>query len=385
MLCSDTEPLICGQYFLKIYDLAPHQYSELVIKKGFYMIKDLFIAGLVALKDYIATHVLTCLVPAFLLAGAMVTFINREAILEHLGEKANKLKSFSLASIASFFVAACSCTVIPVSSGLYYSGAGVGVAFIILWVAPASNILALIYTGSILGGTMVISRVIAALFMAFVVGFVMTLFFGKEKRDEIIPQKTNGGKKVIIHRNDLTLLILILLSLLLPNYAVRKGAYIYKVIVWLIATIITAIYAWKVIPREKVQDWLRETWWFVKIIFPLLLLGVFIVGIIGKILPEDWIKNWLGGNGIIASFLATMIGAISYFATMTEAPFVDTLMKLGMGKGPALALLLTGPGLSLPNWLVIARVFGVKKALVYVPTIVILGTIVGWFFGNFIF
>lgn len=143
------------------------------------------------------------------------------------------------------------------------------------------------------------------------------------------------------------------------------------------------IYALKVVPREKLKDWLREIWWFVRIIFPLLLVGVFIVGIVGKILPEDWIKNWLGGSGIVASFLATMIGA--YFATMTEAPFVDTLMKLEMGKGPALPLLLTGPGLSLPNWLAIARVLGVKKALVYVPTIVILGTSGGWFFGNFIF
>lgn len=115
------------------------------------------------------------------------------------------------------------------------------------------------------------------------------------------------------------------------------------------------------------------------------MLGVFVVGIIGKLLPENWIRSWLGGNGILASFLATMIGAVSYFATMTEAPFVDTLMKLGMGKGPALALLLTGPGVSLPNWIAIAKVFGIKKALVYVPTIVILGSLVGWFFGNFIF
>ena len=117
----------------------------------------------------------------------------------------------------------------------------------------------------------------------------------------------------------------------------------------------------------------------------MLLIGVFVVGIIGKILPEEWIKRWLGGNSLLSSFLATMIGAVSYFATMTEAPFVDTLMKLGMGKGPALALLLTGPGISLPNWLAIARVFGVKKAICYVITIIILGSVVGWFFGNFIF
>lgn len=348
------------------------------------MIKDLLIAGLLALKDYIATHVLTCLVPAFLLAGAMVTFVSREAILDYLGEKASKIKSFSLAGVSSFFLAACSCTVIPVASGLYYSGAGIGVAFIILWVAPAANILALIYTGTILGSGMVLSRIVAALLMAFIVGFVMSLTFRRE-RGEIVTLKEKEGKKNIIARKDLILLVLILLSLLLPNYLVRSGSYLYKVLVWAIFTLIMVIYALKAIPTQKLKDWLRETWWFVRIIFPLLLIGVFIVGIIGKILPEDWIRNWLGGNGIFASFLATMIGAISYFATMTEAPFVDTLMKLGMGKGPALALLLTGPGLSLPNWLAIARVFGIKKALVYVPTIVVLGTLVGWLFGNLIF
>lgn len=348
------------------------------------MIKELFLAGVLALKDYIATHVLTCLIPAFLLAGAIVTFINREAILDLLGEKAKKIKSFTLASLSSFFLAACSCTVIPVSSGIYYAGAGIGVAFIILWVAPASNILALIYTGNILGAKIVISRIISAILMAFVVGYVMTIFFGRE-REEISQASENKEREKIISRTDLILLFLILLSLLMPNYIVRSGSYLYKVGVWLFFSIIMIVYAIKIIPKNKINDWLRETWFFVKIIFPLLLIGVFIVGIIGKLIPENWIRNWLGGNGILASFLATIIGAFSYFATMTEAPFVHTLLKMGMGKGPALALLLTGPGLSLPNWLAIARVFGTKKALIYVPTIVVLGTLVGWFFGNFIF
>ena len=347
------------------------------------MVRDLLIAGLLALKDYIATHVLTCLVPAFLLAGAMVTFISRDAILDYLGEKANKVRSFSFAAGSSFLVAACSCTVIPVSSGLYYSGAGIGVAFIILWVAPAANILALTYTGSILGGSMVISRIVAALLMAFVVGTVMTFAFRKEERILPVPSGTTAGKNIIA-RKHLVLLLLILLSLLAPNYVVRTGSYLHKVLVWAAFTAVTALYAVRSEPREWLEQWLRETWWFVKIIFPLLLLGVFLVGVIGKLLPEDWIKTWLGGNGVVASFLATMIGAISYFATMTEAPFVDTLIKLGMGKGPALALLLTGPGLSLPNWLAIAKVFGAWKSVVYVTTIVVLGTAVGWFFGNFI-
>jgi hypothetical protein len=178
--------------------------------------------------------------------------------------------------------------------------------------------------------------------------------------------------------------LLITASLLLPNYVGQTGPYVQKVIIWGIATVILLAYGLKMLSKEEIKSWLRETWWFMKLIFPLLIVGVFLVGVLGKLLPPDWIQKWLGGNGVTASFIATFIGAVSYFATMTEAPFVDTLMKLGMGKGPALALLLTGPGLSLPNWIAIARVFGIKKSVVYVITIVILGTFVGWFFGNFI-
>ncbi|HQL89236.1 MAG TPA: permease [Syntrophales bacterium] len=348
------------------------------------MIEELLIAGLLALQDYVATHVLTCLVPAFLLAGAMVAFINQEAILGYLGEKANKAKSFSLAGVASFFVAACSCTVIPVSAGLYYSGAAVGVAFIVLWVAPSANILSLVYTGNILGGEIVVARVAASLAMAFVVGWVMTLAFRNEVREAIAVSGDTGEKGEIVSRRHVILLLLIVVSLLAPNYIGRTGPYWEKVLIWGIASIVLFGYALTMFSKDEIKSWLRETWWFVRIILPLLLAGVVAVGVIGKLLPEVWIRAWLGGNGVTASFLATMIGAVSYFATMTEAPFVDTLMKLGMGKGPGLALLLTGPGLSLPNWIAIARVFGVKKSVVYVTTIVILGTVVGWFFGNFI-
>lgn len=345
---------------------------------------ELFLAGVLALKSYVATHVLTCLVPAFFLAGAMVTFINKEAVIDHLGESSNKLKSFSLASISSFFIAACSCTVIPVASGLYFAGAGVGVAFIILWVAPSANLLSLIYTNNILGTEIVVARVIASLLMAFVVGYIMTLIFGHEHPVEAATFSGESHGK-LMKRSSVVLLTLLALSLLLPNYLVQNAAYIYKVLVFSGSAVVIGIYALINFSRQEILDWMRETWWFVRTILPYLILGVFLVGVIGKLLPETWVQQWLGGNGLQASFLATMIGAFSYFATMTEAPFVDTLLKLGMGKGPALALLLTGPGLSLPNWLAIAKVFGIKKALVYVPSIVVLGTLVGWFFGNFVF
>lgn len=362
------------------------------------MILELLKAGLLAVWDYIALHVLTCLVPAFLLAGAMVTFVSREAIMHYLGATARRLKAFALAAGGSFFVAACSCTVIPVSSGLYYGGAAIGAAFMLLWVAPASNILALVYTGNVLGPGLMLARVIAALLMAFVVGWVMTLVFHREDRERLAALAANdsaaaaagnagepGGALRVMGRSDAVLLLLLVVSLLAPNYIVQKGPFWQKVVVWFVSTVVVFGYALRVKDRSAVRAWLRETWWFVRIIFPLLLLGVFIVGVIGKVLPQEWVQRWLGGTSLRASFLATMLGSVSYFATLTEAPFVDTLLKMGMGKGPALALLLTGPGLSLPNWLAIARVFGPKKAVVYVFTIIVLGTLAGWLAGKWVF
>jgi hypothetical protein len=343
------------------------------------MIIDVLFGGLIALKEYIALHVLTCLIPAFLLAGGIVTFVSREAIIGYLGAAARKLSSFGIAAGGSFFVAACSCTVIPVSSGIYYGGAGIGAAFIILWVAPAANILALVYTGQILGSQMVIARLISALLMSFAVGFVMAYAFYKEEKSRVSHIQMSRGP--LMSKKGVILLLLVVAWLLAPNYLVIHGPYWQKVVVWAIGLVVVAAYAWKAIEIDRIKAWMRETWWFVRIIFPLLLGGVFIVGIIGALLPPEWIQTWLGGAGLRQSFIATMIGAITYFATMTEAPFVHTLMNLGMGKGPALALLLTGPGISLPNWLAIAKVFGVKKALVYVPTIIVLGTLVGWVAG----
>lgn len=360
--------------------------------KFFMIIWELIQAGLLAVWDYIALHVLTCLVPAFLLAGAMVTFVSKEAITHYLGAATQRLKAFALAAGGSFFVAACSCTVIPVSSGLYYGGAAIGAAFVLLWVAPASNILALVYTGNVLGPGLMLARVVTALLMAFIVGWVMSLVFRREDRERLAAlataqsatAKPNAPLRVIA-RQDIVLLSLIVVSLLAPNYVIQKGPFWQKVVVWAVATVAMLGYALPIKERAAILTWLRETCWFVRIIFPLLLLGVFIVGVIGKVLPETWVQRWLGGNSLQASFLATMLGSVSYFATMTEAPFVDTLLKMGMGKGPALALLLTGPGLSLPNWLAIARVFGPKRAAVYVCTIVVLGTLAGWLAGKLVF
>jgi len=347
------------------------------------MLIELFYAGILAIKEYILHHILTCLIPAFLLAGGMVSFFNKEAILNYLGEKASKLKSFSLATFFSFFIASCSCTVLPVGSGLYFAGAGIGASFIVLWVAPSTNVLSLLFTSNILGGKMAISRVIASLFMAFFVGWVMSIVFGKEERKKIV--FASSEKKRLMSKKHAILLALVFLSIILPNYIAQGRSYGLNVLVWSIVTLIWLIYAINTLTKDEAKSWLRETFWFVRMIVPLLLLGVFIVGVVGRLLPKEFVSKWVGGSGILASFLATISGQLMYFGTLTESPFIDTMLRLGMGKGPALAFLLTGPGMSLPNMLAISRLFGIKKAAVYILLIMGLGTFIGWFFGSFVF
>jgi len=353
------------------------------------MIIEALKGGLLALQDYVVYHILTCLIPAFLLAGGMVAFLPKEAVLRYLGIATHRIVTYLSAAFASFFVAACSCTVIPVSAGVYFAGASVGAAFIILWVAPATNVLALTYTGAIIGWDMAVVRIISAFLMALVVGSVMTFAFRHEEMQRLAEvQAANEGTATDptarVRWHDIVLLLLIVIDLLAPNYVIRTGPYWQKVVVWAVGMVIVALYAWRTKTAEEIRHWLGETWWFVRIILPLLLVGVFIVGVIGALLPQSLVERLVGGNSLRASFIATLVGAISYFATMTEAPFVHKLMQLGMGKGPALALLLTGPGLSLPNWIAIARVFGARKSAVYVVTLILLGTLVGWAAGNLV-
>lgn len=345
-------------------------------------VANLLVAGIKALEEYIAFHVLTCLVPAFLIAGAIMSMINKAVLINYLGASTSKLKSFPLAIFSSFFLAVCSCTVIPIASGIYRRTNATSTAMIILWVAPATNVLAIIYTGAILGLNIAIARIVAAVSTAFIVGLVLYYIFDRSIK-EIHPISTptsNPGR--LVENRALILFALLVATLLLPNYLGVGKPYIFKVEVFCILMLITVIYALKKFEKEELKHWMMETWFFVRQIVPLLLIGVFIVGVVGEILKStNIVEVYLGGEGFRQSFLASIIGALSYFATMTEAPFVHTLMKLGMGKGAALALLLAGPGLSLPNMLAIGRLFGVKRAVVYITTIVLLSTLSGVVYG----
>jgi len=356
---------------------------------------EVVLGGLEALIDYVAYHVLTCLIPAFLLAGAIVTFLSRDVIVRYLGAESRKYVSFPLASVAGTFIAACSCTVIPIASGLYKRGSSIGPAFIILWVTPAANILALTYTGAILGLDMAVVRLAAAILTATIVGLAMSSVFRREEASRRASSYTSRAGGRVVEPKGLLLMVLLAATLLVPNYAgglslhealpayVYLGnPYVFKVEAFLILLSATLIYAYRSLDEGEVYSWLREAWWFVKTIFPLLLLGVFIVGVVGKLLPRGVVEPYLGGSSLLSCFLATLIGALSYFATMTEAPFVRMLMGLGMGKGPALGLLLAGPGESLPNWLAIAKMFGARKAVTYVLVTILISTVAAYVAGN---
>ncbi len=332
--------------------------------------------GLWALWEYVVHHIITCLIPAFLLAGAFSTFVSKETIVKLMGS--GRVRGILAAAFGSFFVAVCSCTVIPIAAGLQRRGASWGSVFTLLWVAPAANILSLVYTGSILGPRYALVRLGIALALALLVGLAMALLFDKEITEQGSEIQNPVSWKALV------VLVLLILSLLAPNYLGAGKPYAVKVAIWFPLTLASVLSAFW-LEREQFQEWLENSWWFVKLILPYLLVGVFVVGVV-KVLLEgtNWVRIVAGSESLTSAALASLVGCLSYFATMTEAPFVDALLKLGMAKGAALALLLTGPGVSLPNLLAISKAFGYKRALAYGLLIFVLGSVAGWLAGLFL-
>lgn len=340
------------------------------------------LTGVQYLVDYIALHTVTCLVPAFFIAGAMNYFISKEVIIRYLGFSARKSLSFPLAAISSIGLAVCSCTVIPIASGLFRRGGSIGPAFIFLWTAPALNILTITYSGAILGVEITLVRIIAAIATSFLVGIVMVIAFRGEEKSRSVKMKATSPGESIGARKSIVLILMLVATLLLPNYLGAGRPFMDKLLIFLPLFLASMAFALFKFRREELRQWFEETWWFVKKIVPLLLAGVFIVGFVSAILPSDFVSYALGGNGLPQTFLANLFGALMYFSSMTESPFVKMMMDLGMGKAPALALLLTGPGMSLPSMLAIVRVFTLKKALVYIVTAIIISTFAAFLFGN---
>jgi hypothetical protein len=396
-------------------------------------------------KWYAQEHVILCLLPAFFIAGVIAVFVSQGAVMKYFGAKAKKWVAYTVASVSGTILAVCSCTILPLFSSIHKRGAGLGPAIAFLYSGPAINILAIILTARILGFEMGVARIIGAVVFAIVIGSAMSLIYRKEeraKREEQInfpdmPEKRPMWKTAV-HFFTLVL-ILVFANWGKPGNDVTSGGWFW---LWSNKWYITSVFAmvlmfslifilklkWQhvllaatataasafisstpLIPMSvgiaglsiitlidkrdpDNKEWTISTWGFAKQIMPLLAIGVVIAGFLlgsthdntamAGIIPNAWITELVGGNSLFSNFFASIVGAFMYFATLTEVPILQGLMAAGMGKGPALALLLAGPSLSLPNMLVIRGVIGTQKTLVYVALVVVMATISGLLFGT---
>lgn len=343
-------------------------------------IETLLMAGFESVKEYLALHVLLCLIPAFFLAGAIASLFSRESVLRYFGADASKYISYSVASVSGVLLAVCSCTVLPLFAGIYKRGAGIGPATTFLFSAPAINLLAIVYTAKILGFEIGAARAVAAVSMSIVIGLVMAMIFKSEDKARVMAV-TSALENEINPAHQAGLFVLLLAILVLAGII---DTWMWRGFVLGPLVLLTVYVSRKWFDDEQIHDWMHETWDLTKKIFPLLLVGVFFAGMIIQIIPSNLVVQFVGGNSVQSNFIASVAGALMYFATLTEVPIIDSLMKLGMGTGPVLAMLLAGPALSLPNMIVINRVLGFKKAMTYIILTVIMATIAGLVVGNII-
>jgi uncharacterized protein len=353
--------------------------------------------SLALVQWYAREHVLLCLVPAFFIAGAISVFMSKDSVIRYLGPEANKYLSYGVASVSGTILAVCSCTVLPLFSGIYKRGAGLGPATTFLYSGPAINILAIILTARVLGWELGLARAVGAVIFSIVVGFLMHLIFLKEETARTTAegfQRAGPTEERGLGKNALYFAAMVLI-LVFANWG-KPGAGergLWPLIFenkWLITGIILIslvymLFRW--FRKDELADWVSSSWGFAKQIMPLLFLGVLAAGILlGRpgnegLIPSSVIENLVGGNSVFANFFASLVGAFMYFATLTEVPILEGLIGAGMGKGPALALLLAGPALSLPNMLVIRGVLGTKKTVVFVCLVVIMATLTGILYG----
>jgi len=396
------------------------------------------------LQWYARNHTLACVVPAMFIAGAIATFLSKSSVIHYLGPNANPILAYAVASVSGCVLAVCSCSVLPMFAGIYQLGAGLGPASAFLYSGPAINILAIFLTARVLGFSIGLARAVGAVVFAVIIGLLMAAVFHKSERAKAeaaiqMPEpekphrhiaktalflacmilflvfsdwfnpgnvvvKTSDGqefKAVVIHETKDA----IRLQLEQDLGSAKSGdkitrpkteiAEMHERQTWVLAIyhirwylaalcgLAVLIMVWQWFGRDEIREWMHNTWDFAKLLVPLLYGGVFVVGFVSVLLPEKQVAQWVGDNSLQSNLVASVIGAFWYFATLTEIPITQALTKLGMHNGPVLALLLAGPALSLPNILVIRKVMGNRKTLVFIILVVMMSTTIGMFFGTF--
>jgi hypothetical protein len=349
---------------------------------------DLFIAGINAVIEYVSAHVLTCLVPAFFIAGAMSALLPKEKIIKYLGKDVPKYKAYPLSIVAGLLLAVCSCTILPLFAGIKKKGAGIGPALAFLYTAPATNILAITLTGSVLGWDFALARIILSVMFAILIGVIISTVFRKESIMEeksafqsVAMEKGVMEKVSFFYNHKHIVLFSLLLGILIvgtrvPGIAKYIGSGI------LVALVVPV--SKKLFSKDEITAWLSETWGFTKKIFPLLVGGIFVAGVLTAIIPENFLASFMGQNTALANFIAVIFGVFMYFPTLVEVPMAKMFLGLGMAKGPLLAYLLADPVISLASILVIRKLIGNKRTLAYVSLIIVFTTISGLIYGNFV-
>jgi uncharacterized membrane protein YraQ (UPF0718 family) len=350
--------------------------------------------GLLMLQEYAREHVLLCLVPALFIAGAISCFISQAAVIRYFGAQAHKALAYSVAAISGTILAACSCTVLPLFAGIYTRGAGIGPATAFLYSGPAINVLAIILTARVLGWQLGVARAVGAVVFSLVIGLTMHLIYRREEAARqtqgafFAPEQDQGRR---LWQNGVYFAAMVGV-LVFVNFSTAGMGAVAGMVKWILAGICLLALALMLVAwftARELREWVASTWAFARQILPLLLAGVLVAGLLlGRpgeeaLIPEKWVAGLVGGNGVAANFLASLAGALMYFATLTEVPFLQALLGNGMGQGPALALLLAGPAVSLPNLLVIRSIMGTGKTLVYVALVVALSTLAGLTYGCF--
>jgi uncharacterized membrane protein YraQ (UPF0718 family) len=389
-------------------------------------------------KWYAQEHVLLCLVPAFFIAGVISVFVSKASVIKYFGANAKKWLAYSVASVSGTILAVCSCTVLPLFSGIRKRGAGLGPAIAFLYSGPAINILAIILTARVLGLELGIARTIGAVSFSVIIGLIMAFIYRKEEKEKSDAQltmqdiqETNPFWQTALHFFILVA-ILVFANWGKPGQEEGFWQFVYSN-KWIITSVLAAglihslifflklnfihvlvgaavtFVSYLIFPYLPLipftaavlslsvilsfadgdsNEWMKETWSFAKQILPLLAVGVLVAGFLlgspdggNGIIPNQWISSLVGGNSLFSNFFASVAGAFMYFATLTEIPIVQGLINSGMGKGPALALLLAGPALSLPNMMVIKSVIGIQKTVVYVSLVIVMATISGMIYG----
>lgn len=387
---------------------------------------------------YAREHVVLCLIPAFFIAGAVSVFVRREAVMRWLGPDAPRLAAYGVASVSGGVLSVCSCTVLPLFAGIWRMGAGLGPAVAFLYSGPAVSVLAVVLTWRVLGVEMGLARALGAVAFAALAGALMAWLFRKSERERArktaAPAAGGGGAAhplwqtavwiglmagVLVAANwseaerggffglvarwkwHLTALCALGMAVALrvwfgaARWKVLGAAGVTALAAWLGGgqplwpfAAGSAALAWVAASSEgELRAWWEAVWDFTKMIAPLLLGGVFVSGLLlGRpghegLIPGEWIAASVGGSGLRAVFVSSLAGALMYFATLTEIPIAQGLLGSGMGKGPALALLLAGPALSLPNLLALGKIFGAKRTLVYAGLVVVMAAAAGWAYG----